>query len=302
MDTTITTEGLHDLDHDTYHRDPVPGGSISSTALKIMWQRSPAHARAYQLRGRKPKGHYDLGQAVHTNVLGGPDIVYWGKGEGSDTWKSGPAQAFRQQAYAQGLIPLLEDQRAAVEAMVAAIYAHDELGTWLAPGGFTAEQSGFYVDALSELWCRFRLDAAVLDETAGVLTVIDVKTGYDVSPLGIAKAILNNRYDLQKVHYEAGLIRLMELGLLPDVEIEYVLAFVEKEDPYVVTLRRIGEATSNHAWRHRREALDQFAACRALDQWHGYDGPRTDTQDIPYVEVPEWQLRRWDNEDDPEEF
>jgi hypothetical protein len=300
--TTITTEGLHDLDPETYHRDPVPDGSISSSALKIMWARSPAHARAYQLRGRKPKGYLDLGQGVHTNVLGGHEIVYWGKGEGSDTWKSGPAQAFRKSAYAQGLIPLLEDQRADVEGMVAAIYAHDELGTWLTPGGFTAEQSGFYIDQGTDLWCRFRLDAAVLDEAEGVLTVVDLKTGFDVSPLGIAKAILNNRYDLQKVHYEAGLIRLMELGLLPDVEIEYVLAFVETEDPYVVTLRRIGEATCNHAWRHRREALDQFAACRALDQWPGYDGPRTDAQDIPYVEVPEWQLRRWDNEDDPEEF
>lgn len=303
VDTTITTEGLHDLDAEVYHRDPVPDGSISSSALKIMWARSPAHARAYQLRGRKPKGHLDVGQAVHTNVLGGPEIVYWGKGEGTDTWKSGDAQKFRRQAYAAGTIPLLEDQRVDVEGMVAAIYAHDELGTWLAPDGFTAEQSGFWVDHSTGLWCRFRLDAAVLDEAQGVLTVVDLKTGFDVSPLGIAKAIMNNRYDMQKVHYEAGLARLIELGVLPDVEIEYVLAFVEKEDPYVVTLRRIGQATAAHAWRHRREALERFATCRTLGQWPGYDEPRTDEDEIPYADVPEWQLRRWANEDDDaEEF
>ena len=298
----VETEGLHDLTNEDYHADPVPDGSISSSALKVMIQKSPAHAREYQLNGRPPKRHFDLGSAVHTSVLGGAPIVYWGKGEGKDSWQTKAAQAFRGDAYAEGLIPLLKDEKRHVDGMVASIRQHPDLGVWLEPGRFTAEQSGFTVDLDTGLWCRLRTDAALyLDD---LLVVVDLKTGYDVSPDGIARAILNCRYDLQKVHYEAGLQRLMDLDAIQPAEILYVLAFVEKEPPYVSIVRQIGPKTTAHAERHRREALERFLLCRELDAWPGYDDHAlsADEDDIPETEVPGWQLKRWDAEVEPDPY
>jgi hypothetical protein len=290
----VDIEGFHDLSNDDYHADPVPDGSISSSALKIMVTQSPKHARNYQLNGRPPKGHFDLGSAVHTSVLGGAEIVYWGQGKGRDSWKSGAAQDFREGARMDGLIPLLEDQRQHVEGMVRAIYADPDLAVWLEPGSFTPEQSGFWVDQATGLWCRKRLDAAQFDPDTDTLTVVDLKTGYDVHPAAIAKALANHRYDIQRHHYEQGLRRLMALGLIPDADIVYVLAFVESSPPYDVVLRRIGPRTSHHAAYHWRYGMDRFAECRATGLWPGYDQSRDDSDEIPEAEAPAWQLDRWD--------
>lgn len=290
----VDTEGLHDLSNEDYHRDPVPGGSISSSAIKILVKQSPKHAREYQTNGRPPKPHYDLGSAVHTHILGGAEIVYWGEGDGTDHWQTNPAKKFRREAYAAGKIPLLEDWRRHVDGMVDAIRGHDELGDWLTTDGLTTEQSGFWIDQSVDLWCRLRLDAATYTQADEVIVVVDLKTGHDVSPDGIAKAIANNRYDIQKVHYEAGLRRLMDIGVLPAAEIHYILAFVEKTPPYDVVLRRIGPFTTAHAEIHRRYAMDRFAVCRETGIWPGYDPPRADGDDIPETEVPHWQMRVWD--------
>lgn len=290
----VEVEGFHDLTNADYHDDPVPDGSISSSALKIMVSQSPKHARNYLLRGRPPKSHFDLGSAVHAHLLGGAPVVYWGKGEGKDNWKTDAAKAFRDQAYADGEIPLLLDQREHVDGMVAAVRDDPDLGVWLEPGAFTAEQSGFWIDGDTALWCRFRLDAAQYDPDQDTLTVVDVKTAYDVAPAAIRKALANHRYDIQRHHYEQGLRRLMELNVLPDADIIYVLAFVETSPPYDVVLRRIGPRTSAHAARHWRDGMAQFLACRTTGIWPGYDAPREDEMEIPEAEAPAWQLDRWD--------
>jgi hypothetical protein len=290
----VEVEGFHDLSNEDYHDDPVPDGSISSSALKIMVSKSPKHARNYLLRGRPPKGHFVLGSAVHTHLLGGAPVVYWGKGEGRDTWKPTAAQAFREQAYADGKIPLLLDQREHVDGMVAAVREDPDLAVWLEPGAFTPEQSGFWIDEDTGLWCRKRLDAAQYDPEHGTLTVVDVKTAHDVDPAAIRKALANHRYDIQRHHYEQGLRRLMALGLLPEAEIIYVLAFVETTPPYDVVLRRVGPRTSVHAARHWAEGMAQFLECRTTGIWPGYDAPRDDADEIPEAEAPAWQLDRWD--------
>jgi hypothetical protein len=296
----VDTEGLHDLTNEQYQRDPVPGGSISSSALKVILQKSPAHAREYQLNGRPPKGHYDVGSAVHTHMLGGAPIVFWGKGDGQDKWTTNDAKQFKKDAYAAKQIPLLKDQEKAVLGMVASLRRRSDVGAWLEPGGFIAEQSGFWIDPVTGLWCRFRTDAVPHYDDGGEMVVVDLKTGYDVSPDGIARAIASCRYDLQKAHYVAGLQRLMDVDLIRPAEITYVLAFVEKDPPYDTVVRRIGPRTTAHAERHRRDALELFRECRELDEWPGYDDPELRSEDdIPEVEAPYWQLKRWDDEVDP---
>lgn len=290
----VDFEGFHDLTNEQYHDDPVPEGSISSSALKIMISKSPKHARDYLLNGRPPKAHFDLGSAVHAHLLGGAPVVYWGKGEGKDDWKTNAARAFREQAYADGEIPLLLDQREHVDGMVAAVRDDPDLSVWLEPGAFTAEQSGFWIDERTALWCRFRLDAAQYDPDQGVLTVVDVKTAFDVSPEAVRKALSNHRYDIQRHHYETGLRRLMSLGELPEAEIIYVLAFVETTRPYDVVLRRIGPRTAAHAARHWAYGMDRFADCRDTGIWPGHDEPREADEEIPEAEAPAWQLDRWD--------
>jgi hypothetical protein len=290
----VETEALvPGLPEETYRRDPVPDGSISSTSIKIMVEQSPKHVREYLDNGRPPKRCFDLGSAVHSRILGGPEVVYWGKGEGRDTWQSNAAKAFYKEALDAGQIPLKLDEKQQVEDMVAAILRDPDLGAWLEPGGFDAELSEFWIDTDTGLWCRGRLDAATTDDE-GRLIAVDLKTGHDVHPAAIAKAVANNRYDLQEAHYVAGLRHLMDIGAIPEADIRYVLAFVEKTPPYDVVLRTVGHRTGGHARIHRRHALDLFAECIASNAWPGYDRERADDDDIPEVEAPAWQLDRWD--------
>lgn len=288
----VTKPDLYTMDAETYHQDPLreQGGSVSSTTLKILHEQSPEHARHYIDHGRPPKRHFDLGSAVHAEALGrGAEVVYWGKGEGRDSWRSDDAKAFYKAAQAARQIPLLQDEQPQVEAMVAAIRRHRILGPMLEPGKFTAEQAAFWRDPDTDLWCRAMWDA--VPDFDDVMTILDLKTGRSAAPDSIAKAIADYRYDMQAEHYTdaARVLRLAD-------RIRFLLAFVETEAPHVITVRPIGEETRRFAAQHRREALNTYARCIATGHWPGYDDPGPDDELEP-VEAPYWKRRQWENAD-----
>ena len=75
---TITKPGLvFDMDDETYHGDPVPGGSLSSTFARLLTSHVPVKADALR-RNRKPTKAMNLGKAAHATALGaGPQLIVW---------------------------------------------------------------------------------------------------------------------------------------------------------------------------------------------------------------------------------
>src|SRR4051812_22650648 len=75
---TITEPGLvHGMTDDTYHGDPIPGGSLSSSFVRQLTYHVPAKALARHLN-RCPTKAMNLGKAAHTHALGaGPELIVW---------------------------------------------------------------------------------------------------------------------------------------------------------------------------------------------------------------------------------
>ena len=74
---SITRPGVYDnIPEAVYHRDPVPGGSLSSSgARKLLAPSCPALFRHEQTHPQPHKKTFDLGSAAHELVLGeGPGI------------------------------------------------------------------------------------------------------------------------------------------------------------------------------------------------------------------------------------
>lgn len=268
---------------------------MSSSTLKILWEQSPAHARHYLDHGRKSKTYYDEGSAVHTLALGeGRELAVWP----GESWRGDEAKAFRDAAYAADQLPILKKALPSIEGMVAAIRRHPLLGKLLTPGKFTAEQAAFWIDDDTRLWCRAMFDA--IPDFRNVMKIIDLKTCISASPDAVSKAVYNFRYDMQAAHYSAGAYALRDAGLLDFRAIVYLLAFIEKDPPHVISVRPIGEQTAAFADEHRREALRIFRDCKESGIWPGYDGrpldgDPADDYDLEPIEVPYWALRQWEN-------
>ena len=78
MTTRITEPGLvFGMSDETYHGDPVPAGSLSSSFARRLTEHVPAKAFATH-HNRKPTKSMNLGKAAHLHALGaGPEMVVW---------------------------------------------------------------------------------------------------------------------------------------------------------------------------------------------------------------------------------
>lgn len=87
----------------------------SSTAFKTISQ-SPMHAKYYQDTPSDPSKQSDLGTVIHRILLEGDDsgIIYIDAAD----WRTNAAKEARDNAYAKGLIPLLEKQRKGIQQLL----------------------------------------------------------------------------------------------------------------------------------------------------------------------------------------
>lgn len=270
----ITEPGVYDMTAEVYHRDPVPGGSLSSTgARRLLPPSCPAKFKWELDHPRPHKVEFDIGHAVHKLVLGdGPEIVI----VDADDWKTAKARDERDEAYALGSVPLLERQFLEVQAMVRSIRAHPVANALFAHGRGRPEQSLFWVDVPTRVWRRARLDW-LPDPDSGRMIAGDLKTGHDASPEGIEKAVRQHGYHLQAAWYLDG---IEALGLAADPA--FVFVFVEKTPPYLVTVAEVDALALRIARELNHQALETFRTCTASGLWPGYSD-----QVIP-ARLPAW--------------
>ena len=288
MTVSLTEPGVYDLPAAVYHSDPVQGGSLSSTgARKLLPPSCPALFKHWQDNPQPHRNEFDLGHATHSDVLGVGEpvtVIH------AANYNTKAAREARDAAYAAGHVPLLITEAEQVKAMGDAVRQHPVAGPLFGREG-PVEQTLVWRDPTTGVWCRAMLDKQI---TAGQrLIVADLKTCQKADPEAIAKSVASYGYHQQGAFYLTG---IKALGLHRGVEPAFVLAFVEKAPPHLVTVVQLDPNALMWGERLNRKAIATYAHCTATDTWPGYvDG-------VVSVDLPYWATRQLEDAEARGEF
>lgn len=283
--SAITRPGVYDgIPEAVYHRDPVPGGSLSSSgARKLLAPSCPALFRYEQTHPQPHKKAFDLGRAAHELVLGvgsGVEVV-----EVSD-FKTKAAREARDAVYAEGKTPLLPKEYQQVQDMAEAVKAHPIAGHVFKPGTGKAEQSMFWKDPASGVVCRARLDWLPTPTKGKRLIVADLKSARSVAPADLQKSI--HEYGLhQQDDFYRRACRELKIG---DRDTSFVFVFVAKTPPYLVTVVELDHEARRIGKERNDRALKVYARCMETGVWPGF------SEDIEVLSLPAYAERQHDEE------
>lgn len=250
------TEGLHfDMDETIYHADPVPGGSLSSTFVKLLTRHVPAKALE-RFGNRKPTKAMNLGKAAHATALGaGPTLIVW---QYDGRTKDGKAERAEYAPYiaAEEVVAVTEVERDQITGMADALRAEPTVRKMLDVS--RAEVSAFWTDG--EVWCRARYDLLSDDES------LDYKTTQDVSLRAFGKSMASYGYHQQAEFYLRGLRALAHPAA--DKPLRFICQ--ETEPPYLVQIHTPDEMAMQTAQLLNDRAIRLYAQCKASGVWPGY--------------------------------
>lgn len=288
----LTQSGVYDLPASTYHADPVQGGSLSSTgARKLLPPSCPALFKHYLDNGQEPRKEFDFGHAAHKRVLGAGEetVVIAGTGKDENAWRTKADEEAVAAVRAAGKTPITPRDAQAVDKMAAAVRKHPVAGPLFQREG-PVEQTLVWRDPITGVMCRAMLDKQIPGQR---LIVADLKTAKSAEPESIAKSVASYGYHQQGAFYLAG---VKALGLDHGVEPAFVLVFVEKTEPYLVTVVQLDPTALLWGERLNRKAIGIYARCTRTDTWPGYaDG-------VISVELPYWTTRQLEDAEARGEF
>lgn len=281
LDTAVTRPGVYDMPLDTYLADPVPGGSLSCSGARLLLP--PNCPAIYRWNGdhpQPPKRAFDFGHAAHREVLGnGPDLVV----VDADDWRTKAAREARDQAYADGAVPLLAHEYIQVQDMAAALRGHRVAATLFHPAHGTPEQSMFWRDPRTEVWLRARLDWQPDSvATSGRLILVDYKTTAAADLDSIQRAVYDRGYYQQAAWYLDG---AEQLGMSPKGS-AFLFVFQQKTPPYPVTVVELDPVALRLGRERNQRAVHLYAECVSTDNWPGFH------DDIATVTLPPWAENR----------
>lgn len=276
----IDTPGVYSVPFDQYLRDPVPGGSLSTSGAKTLLNTCPAIFDWQRTHGRPDKKAFDVGHAAHAEVLGDgmeirviPDELLGANGSAS----TNAAKAFIASARAAGAVPIKSGEAAEVFAMGEALRAHPRAGRILDPSRGAVEQSVFWIDERTGIWRRARYDYMREEDDGGRLVIVDFKTADDLADRLLANAIGRYGYDQQSAWYCDG---AKALSLSDDPR--FLFIFQAKTPPYLVRVIELPDRWVEIGREKNDRALDLFAECSAAGEWPGY------SLDVEVLEPPAW--------------
>jgi hypothetical protein len=264
---------------EAYHRDVVPGGSLSSSgARKLLDPGCPADFKYYRDHPQPPKREFDLGTAAHKLVLGeGPEL----RACDVTDWRTKDAQAQASRARAEGAIPLKRADYEMVQGMADALRRHRSAAALFDPAGGKPEQSMYWIDPLTKVTCRARPDW-LPNPGNGRLIIPDYKTTTKVDRKSIQRAIRDWAYHCQAAWYLEGARRLG----LADERAVFVLVFQSKNPPYSVVAAQVDITDLRIGHAKNQVALDIYRQCTESGDWPAYGDA------IEIIPQPEWDQKQ----------
>lgn len=284
----ISKPGIYSgVSMESYHGDLCAGPSVSSSGLRMIEAKTPLHffAGSYLNPNREPdepKDHFSFGKAAHTLLLEGSAGFYDHFAVRPDTfndWRTKASQAWRDEQIASGKTVILPQHLIAIEAIRDRLKAHPLVQQGVLDG--LIEHTVVCKDEATGVWLKIRPD--VVPQADGVL--VDLKTTTDASPDAVRRTIANFGYPMQ------GALGTMVMKAALDVTItDFVLAFIEKDEPHAVAITAIDNEWIYWARRQVRRAIDTFARCIETGEWPGYEVEAT-------THMPDWLRKRFEEDD-----
>jgi hypothetical protein len=263
------------LSADDYHADHT---TISSSGLRALLPPGcPAQFKHDRDNPQAPKREFDLGHAVHTEVLGeGPEVDVLP----FDSYVTKAAKEARDEARYMGVVPLLRHEWEQVQAMADAVRKHPVAGPLFAPGSGIAERSIYWTDPTTRVRCRIRPDW-LKPAGEGRLIVVDLKTARAVDPNALQRAVYEHGYHAQAAFYLEG---SKALGLHGDQEPAFIFVFQSKTPPYLVHLVELDFPALTLGAARNERALRIYADCERTGNWPGFNDRITYLPLPPYAE------------------
>lgn len=280
---TAFAAGVYEMDEATYHGDPVPGGSLSSSGARRLLPPGCPALFNYERDHPRQRAEFDFGTAAHKLVLGtGPEIAVID----AKDWRTNKAKDDAKAARERGAVPVLTADYLDAQVMADAIRAHPLAGRLFNPEfGGKPEQSLFWQDDQWGIWKRARLDWLPDWTNAwGRLILADYKTTTCADPGHIAKAVANYGYHQQAAFYLDGVHQVIDGG-----DPAFLFVFQEKNPPYLVTVCELDHEAITAGRKLNDRAAEVFRDCTASGLWPSYS-----TEDVALISLPRWAQPRED--------
>jgi hypothetical protein len=276
---TVTEPGLvYGMDDQTYHADPIPGGSLSSTFARLLTEHVPAKADAIR-RNRKPTKAMNLGKAAHLQALGaGPHLIVW---EHDGRTKVGKAERAAAEAdlASEAAVAVTPAERRQILDMTDVLLTDQTTRAIFDTG--EAEVSAFWQD--NGIWCRARYDIL------GPTSAHDYKTTLDATRRGFSKAMGKYGYHQQADFYLRGLAALGHKAAAAP----FRFICQETTPPYLVQIHTPDDAAMSMAKELNDTAIDVYRRAQDTGIWPGF----------PTLEADPTPLHAWywfEHEDETE--
>nr|WP_246390191.1 PD-(D/E)XK nuclease-like domain-containing protein [Nocardioides soli] len=269
------------MPEDEYHAHE---GSLSASGAKLLAPPAPCPAKFkhQQEKGRPDKPEFDFGHAAHRILLGkGNDIeVLVGRdGEPFTSMRTGASKEAAKAARAAGRVPMLATEYERAEAVAKSVREDPIIGPAFTAGD--AEVSLFWPDAETGVIRRARFDWITPEVAGRRRIIVDLKTARTAEPYAFGRSAADLGYAISAANYVDGAIAC---GLADDPV--FLLAVVEKTEPYVVTTFQADDDLLELGRALMRKAIHLYAECTRRDQWPGY------VTDVARLELPGYYIQR----------
>jgi len=282
----VTAPGIHyDMPDETYHADPIQGGSLSSTFARLLTEHVPAKALARH-QNRKPTKAMNLGKAAHAHALGaGPELIVWehdGRTKEGKAERAGASFLIETEA----AVAVTASERDQTIGMADMLRSLPEVRAIL--DASQAEVSAFWREG--SIWGRARYD--LLSEIAAY----DYKTTTDASRRGFAKHMAAYGYHQQAEWYQRGLKALGHSAAA--ARLRFICQ--ETEPPYLVQIHEPDDDAMEIARELNDRAVRIYAEAIKTGHWPGPEQLVNEPTSLPpfYFYDHEHVLPDWLGPDD----
>lgn len=285
----ITRPGIYDMPMGWYHSDCCAGPSISSTGLRTIWNKSPAHYwdTSPLNKDREEEGDDEesaalrIGRAAHTLLLEPLEFrrLFTTRPNIYDSWRSKAAQKWRADAQAEGFTVLDPHEMQRVVAVHNSLKAHPLYERGILDGDI--ERALIWQDQKTGIWLKARPDVI----PRGSNTFADLKVVHDARARPLARKIFDFGYDQQMALNGVGMWEVLRRPVD-----DYVLIAVESKRPHGVRIAPIGHEEIKRALSILRWSINRFAECLANGSW-----PSFEDDDNDYVWRSDFEAKRIDD-------
>ena len=284
----ITAPGVYDLTMSRYHGDCCDAPSISSSGLRTIWAKSPAHyfyESPYNPNPPEPKDrpHFNIGRAAHHLLyLGrkGFDAEFAVRPSEWKDWRTKAAQEWREETLKAGLTIITDGELEAITGMARSLAAHPLVKSGILDGA--VERSLIFKDPVTGAWLKSRPDN--IPTSSGLFA--DLKTTESVADDAMERSLASFSYQMQ-----AALVGMASEAVLGRPMEEFAFVWVEKTPPWCVRVTVLTGDDLDRGHRQLRHTIDQFAACVRTGEWPGPGGTR---KDADYIGLPPWAAKNID--------